>query len=86
MSKRCKARDKVIAELDFITSMAQNLRDVVDDADWSNEVWEEKAKVLKDVQNTIVDFLKDIDEMSINIFSNFYLILIKALLRSKKIR
>ena len=62
MSKRCKARNKVIAELDFITSMAQNLREVVDDADWSNEVWENKAKILKEVQNTIVDFLKDIDE------------------------
>ena len=62
MSKRCKARNKVIAELDFITSMAQNLREVVDNADWSKEVWEEKAKVLKEVQNTIVDFLKDIDE------------------------
>jgi len=62
MSKRCKARNKVIAELDFITSMAQNLREVVDDADWSKEVWEQKAKVLKEVQNTIVDFLKDIDE------------------------
>ena len=62
MSKRCKARNKVIAELDFITSMAQNLREVVDDADWSKEVWEQKAKVLKEVQNTIVNFLKDIDE------------------------
>lgn len=62
MSKRCKARNRVIAELDFITSMAQNLREVVDDADWSKEVWEEKAKVLKEVQNTIVDFLKDIDK------------------------
>jgi len=62
MSKRCKARNKVIAELDFITSMAQNLREVVDDADWPKEVWEEKAKVLKEVQNTIVDFLKDIDD------------------------
>ena len=62
MSKRCKARNRVIAELDFITSMAQNLREVVDDADWSKEVWEEKAKVLKEVQNTIVDFLKDIDD------------------------
>jgi hypothetical protein len=62
MSKRCKARNRVIAELDFITSMAQNLREVVDDADWPKEVWEEKAKVLKEVQNTIVDFLKDIDD------------------------
>jgi len=42
--------------------MAQNLREVVDDADWPKEVWEEKAKVLKEVQNTIVDFLKDIDD------------------------
>jgi hypothetical protein len=62
MSKRCKARNRVIAELDFITSMAQNLREVVDDADWPKEVWEQKAKVLKEVQNTIVDFLKDVDE------------------------
>ena len=62
MSKRCKARNRVIAELDFITSMAQNLREVVDDADWPKEVWEEKAKVLKEVQTTIVDFLKDIDD------------------------
>jgi len=70
MSKRCKARDKVIAELDFITSMAQNLRGVVDDADWSNEVWEEKAKVLKEVQNTIVDFLKDVEDFEENLPSN----------------
>ena len=62
MSKRCKARNKVIAELDFIASMAKNLREVVDEADWPKEVWEQKAKVLKDVQNTIVDFLKDIDK------------------------
>ena len=62
MSKRCKARNKVIAELDFIKSLAQNLREVVDDADWTKEVWEAKAKVLKDVQNTIVDFLNDIEE------------------------
>ena len=62
MSKRCKARNKVIAELDFIKSLAENLREVVDNADWPKEVWEAKAKVLKDVQNTIVDFLKDIDE------------------------
>ena len=62
MSKRCKARNRVIEELDFITSMAQNLREVVDDADWPKEVWEQKAKVLKEVQNTIVDFLKDVDE------------------------
>ena len=62
MSKRCKARNQVIAELDFITSLAQNLREVVDDADWPKEVWEAKAKVLKEVQNTIVDFLNDIDE------------------------
>ena len=33
MSKRCKARNQVIAELDFITSLAQNLREVVDHAD-----------------------------------------------------
>jgi hypothetical protein len=66
MSKRCKARNKVIAELDFITSMAQNLREVVDDADWTKEVWEEKAKVLKEVQNTIVDFLKDIDDFEVD--------------------
>ena len=26
------------------------------------EVWEAKAKVLKEVQNTIVDFLNDIEE------------------------
>jgi len=62
MSKRCKARNQVIAELDFITSLAQNLREVVDDADWPKEVWEAKAKVLKDVQNTIVEFLNDIEE------------------------
>ena len=66
MSKRCKARNRVIEELDFITSMAQNLREVVDDADWSKEVWEEKAKVLKEVQNTIVDFLKDIDDFEVD--------------------
>ncbi|MFL2644770.1 MAG: hypothetical protein ACJ0KI_03765 [Dehalococcoidia bacterium] len=42
--------------------MTHNLREVVDEADWPKEVWEEKAKVLKEVQNIIVDFLKDIDE------------------------
>jgi hypothetical protein len=41
---------------------------------------------LKNMSDLNISFLKDIDEMSINIFSNFYLILIKALLRSKKIR
>jgi hypothetical protein len=62
MSKRCKARNNVIAELDFIKSLAENLREVVDNADWPKEVWEAKAQVLKDVQNTIVDFLNDIKE------------------------
>tara|TARA_B100000676_G_C17991637_1_gene795286 strand:+ start:1099 stop:1308 length:210 start_codon:yes stop_codon:yes gene_type:complete len=62
MSKRCKARTKVIAELDFIHSMSHNLREVVDEADWPKEVWEEKAKVLKEAQNIIVDFLKDVDD------------------------
>ena len=28
----------------------------------TKEVWEAKAKVLKDVQNTIVEFLNDIEE------------------------
>ena len=28
----------------------------------NKEVWEAKAKVLKDVQNTIVEFLNDIEE------------------------
>ena len=62
MSKRCKARNQVIAELDFITSLAQNHREVVDHADWPKELWEAKAKVLKEVQNTIVDFLNDVEE------------------------
>ena len=61
MSKRCKARNKVIAELDFIHGMTHNLREVVDEADWPKEVWEEKAKVLKEAQTIIVNFLKDID-------------------------
>ena len=61
MSKRCKARNKVIAELDFIHAMTHNLREVVDEADWPKEVWEEKAKVLKEAQNIIVGFLKDVD-------------------------
>ena len=62
MSKRCKARNQVIAELDFIHGMTHNLREVVYHADWPKEVWEAKAKVLKDVQNTIVDFLRDIED------------------------
>tara|TARA_Y100001933_G_C19013029_1_gene569748 strand:+ start:1735 stop:1944 length:210 start_codon:yes stop_codon:yes gene_type:complete len=61
MSKRCKARNQVIAELDFIHGMTHNLREVVDHADWPKEVWEAKAKVLKEAQNIIVDFLKDVD-------------------------
>ena len=61
MSKRCKARNQVIAELDFIHGMTHNLREVVDHADWPKEVWEAKAKVLKEAQNIIVDFLKDVE-------------------------
>ena len=34
MSKRCKARNQVIAELDFIEGLTHNLREVVDNADW----------------------------------------------------
>ena len=41
--------------------MSHNLREVVDKADWPKEVWEEKARVLKEAQNIIVDFLKDVD-------------------------
>ena len=62
MSKKCKARDAVLAELDFIHSMTHNLREYVENEDWPKEVWEEKAKMLKGVQNTIVEFLKDIHE------------------------
>ena len=66
MSKRCKARNQVIAELDFIEGLTHNLREVVDNADCkqkiSKEVWEAKAKVLKEVQNTIVDFLNDVED------------------------
>ena len=62
MSKRCKARNQVIAELDFIEGLTHNLREVVDNADWPKEVWEAKAKVLKEVQNTIVDFLNNVEE------------------------
>ena len=62
MSKRCKARSQVIAELDFIEGLTHNLREVVDNADWPREVWEAKAKVLKEVQNTIVDFLNDVED------------------------
>ncbi len=60
MSKKCKARDAVLAELDFIHSMTHNLSDYVKEEDWPKEVWEEKAKMLQGVQHTIVEFLKDV--------------------------
>ena len=59
---RCKARTAVLAELDFIHSMTHNLKEYVENEDWPKEVWEEKAKMLQGVQNTIVDFLKDVSE------------------------
>ena len=62
MSKRCKARNQVIAELDFIHGMTHNLREVVDEADCLKRYGKQELKILKEVQNTIVDFLKDIDE------------------------
>lgn len=62
MSKKCKARDAVLAELDFIHSMTHNLKEYVENEDWPKEVWEEKAKMLQGVQNTIVEFLKDVNE------------------------
>ena len=64
MSKTCKARDAVLAELDFIHSMTHNLREYVEKEDWPKEVWEAKAKMLQGVQNTIVEFLRDIDDSS----------------------
>jgi hypothetical protein len=60
MSKKCKAREAVLAELDFIHSMTHNLREYVEKEDWPKTVWEEKAKMLQGVQNTIVEFLKDV--------------------------
>jgi hypothetical protein len=60
MSKECKARTAVLAELDFIHSMTHNLREYVENEDWPKTVWEEKAKMLQGVQNTIVEFLKDV--------------------------
>ena len=62
MSKKCKARTAVLAELDFIHSMTHNLKEYVENEDWPKEVWEEKAKMLQGVQNTIVEFLKDVNE------------------------
>ena len=64
MSKNCKAREAVLAELDFIHSMTHNLREYVEKEDWPKEVWEAKAKMLQRVQNTIVEFLRDIDDSS----------------------
>ena len=60
MSKKCKARDAVLAELDFIHSMTHNLREYVEKEDWPVKVWKEKATMLQGVQNTIVEFLKDV--------------------------
>ena len=64
MSKKCKAREAVLEELDFIHSMTHNLSDYVKKEDWPVEVWKAKAKMLKGVQNTIIDFLKDVDDGS----------------------
>ena len=60
MSKKCKARDAVLAELDFIHSMTHNLREYVEKEDWPVKVWKEKATMLQGVQNTIVEFLRDV--------------------------
>lgn len=62
MSKKCKARDAVLAELDFIHSMTHNLSDYVREEDWPKETWEAKAKMLQGVQNTIIEFLKDVTD------------------------
>ena len=62
MSKKCKAREAVLAELDFIHSMTHNLSDYVKEEDWPKEVWEAKAKMLQGVQNTIIEFLKDVTD------------------------
>ena len=64
MSKNSKEREAVLAELDFIHSMTHNLREYVEKEDWPKEVWEAKAKMLQGVQNTIVEFLRDIDDSS----------------------
>ena len=64
MSKNCKAREAVLAELDFIHSMTHNLREYVENEDWPIKTWKAKAKMLQGVQNTIVEFLRDIDDSS----------------------
>ena len=62
MSKKCKARDAVLAELDFIHSMTHNLREYVENEDWPVKTWKAKAKMLQDIQNTIVEFLHDVND------------------------
>ena len=62
MSKKCKARDAVLAELDFIHSMTHNLREYVENEDWPIKTWKAKAKMLQDIQNTIVEFLRDVND------------------------
>ena len=62
MSKKCKARDAVLAELDFIHSMTHNLREYVENEDWPVKTWKAKAKMLQDIQNTIVEFLRDVND------------------------
>ena len=62
MSKKCKARDAVLAELDFIHSMTHNLREYVENEDWPVKTWKAKAKMLQNIQNTIVEFLRDVND------------------------
>ena len=62
MSKTCKAREAVLAELDFIHSMTHNLREYVEKEDWPVKTWKAKAKMLQDIQNTIVEFLRDVND------------------------
>ena len=62
MSKKCKAREAVLAELDFIHSMTHNLSEYVEKEDWPVETWKAKAKMLQDIQNTIVEFLRDVND------------------------
>ena len=42
--------------------MTHNLREYVEKEDWPVKTWKAKAKMLQDIQNTIVEFLRDVND------------------------
>lgn len=67
MSRKCKARDEVLADLDFIHSLTHNLKEYTEQEDWPVKTWKAKSKMLKEFKNAISNFLSDVDECEENL-------------------